>query len=383
MPTGPVVLVLTLPERSGWWACHSLSRGGYRPVAAHYLPAPRRLPEGVAPALAVPDPSTASEAFLERVQEICLEKAVEVVLTLDDESQKALLAGPPLPGRAVLCGPTADQYRGLCDKRELAATAAAAGVDHPASVAVGADGSPEGAWPALPVVVKPLLSEPGSVGGEITVCRTERERDEAVARLGAATGGALAQEFVSGVGLRMQFVRSSGALAAILATTVRRWPPVTGMSSVSTYGPVPPDILRAAERLLAQVDYRGGGEVQFIGDDGRLVVHDVNLRPSAGVGGTIRAGLDQPRLMADVALGRPLPSVIRTRRFRYVWRTGELRQLTVAAQGRPSDGTPWEIARDLVRAPLHPQGMLDPTDARSLVAELSSLARRGARRLTG
>jgi len=82
LTTRGTVLVLQVGNRSGPWACRSLARAGFRVVGTHehgrvagrsrYCSAPLRTASAV----------EAPEAFLDDVERICREHAVDAVLTL-------------------------------------------------------------------------------------------------------------------------------------------------------------------------------------------------------------------------------------------------------------------------------------------------------------
>ncbi len=374
----PVVLIVPLPPRCGIAVWRSLTAAGFRVVCAGHPSASARLGRGAPPIHPCPDPAFAPEPFRAAVAAICRSEGVDAVLALEDQSQIALLSGHPLPDGVTLCGPTAEQYRRLCHKIELSTSAARAGLAHPASVQVGPDGIHDGDRLTLPVVVKPLLSEPGSVGGEIVVCRTPEERAAVVARMVGRLGGVLVQEMIEGSGVGVQFVRAGGALVAVEAVTLRRWPPQTGMGACAIFGPASEDALEATERLLAEIGYESGGQVQFIRGPTGLVVHDVNLRPPANVVGALTVGLDLPRLMVEADLQRLIPARPRDRRVRYVWLTGEIRRLTALPRG----ANPCRRASVLAvcQGLLGRGAVLDPGGPRALATEALWIARRARAR---
>jgi predicted ATP-grasp superfamily ATP-dependent carboligase len=148
--------------------------------------------------------------------------------------------------------------------------------------------------------------------------------------------------------------------------------------------PPPDGLTAAAERLLGLAGYRGPGSIQLIERDGRFYVHDVNLRLPLTVGGTIRAGLDMPRLAVESALGVPLaPAASAVRRVTYVSLDGELRRLRDGLRGRKTGAGLPRIAADLFLAALGRDRVLDPFHLRDplpMVAAPAEAVRR-ARRL--
>lgn len=373
-PRGTPVLVLPMSSRSGVNAARSLTAAGYRVVTAHITPSISLRTRHAALALRCPSPTRDPGGFARWVEDTCAREGVRAVLPLDEESVKALLDSPA--GGAAVSGPTAAQYSRLGDKGGLAATARAVGVNHPDSVVVDQHG-PQGDWPRLPSVIKPILSEPGSLGGEIVVVHTPAERDRAIARIVGALGGVMVQELIVGQGWRVHFVRGEAGFAAVCGRTLRRWPPNTGMSSTTAFDSVHIPALNGAARILDSVNYRGSGSVQFIEHAGRMHVHDVNLRPETSIGGAMAAGLDLPRLAVEVALGRATLGPVRPRTVRYVWLSAEVRALALALGGRQEVGRPGAIARDIAYAALHPRGVLDPFDGRDPLPFVGALGEVG------
>ena len=371
----PTVLVVWCGHRAGPWALRSLSAAGYRVVASHpegdpggrstAALAPRRYP---AP---LPDP----RPFLAWLRETCLLEGVDVVLPLDEDVVRLLAEGPPDLGGVVVAGPDARQFQMLCDKLELARTAALAGVDHPPSVEVGS-GGPTGPWPALPSIVKPRTSLSDARRAPVVAVTTVAERDAAIAHLRSSDLDAVVQEQILGRPWVLHCVRdASGAFGMVAASVVTTYPRVVGTSSVSRVVSAPAELEVLARRLLEVADYRGPCCMNLIERDGRFWFHDVNLRLAASVGAAVAAGFDQPRLGVDAALGRmTLPSGERMRSITYVPLEGERAALRDARAGRTEE-SPRALAGRLVRAALARDHLLDPP-VRDPLWALSQLGRR-------
>jgi carbamoylphosphate synthase large subunit len=383
------VLVLQVGNRSGPWACRSLARAGFRVVGAHergrvagrsrYCKAPLR----TSSAVATPD------IFLEEVERICVEHAIDAVMSNDDEGITQLLATDlPSPGGAVFVGPTADQYNRVCDKGNLHETARDAGLDTPVFSYADSDGNAPD-WPPLPSIVKPRTTQTRTAGTLIRrsaiVVNTPAERDAAVAEVCAATGGAVVEERIVGTAWRAHFVADRTHLAMVPVTTVRSSPEDAGMSSVqAVIGFAPPELRRASQQLLDFLDYQGPGSFQYIERDGRFYLHDVNLRLPSSVALTMLAGLDMPRLAVELALGSDagLDAIRIRQNVRYVWLLGELRNLARRVRERQPLTRVWEIAAEILLAAVSPRRVLDQfvlTDPLPTVA-LAARGLRGLRR---
>ena len=382
------ILVLETALRSGPWACRSLAQAGYRVIAANQHG--RWLAGRSTYALRVvryPSPWRDPAAFLARVEELCRRESVDAVLPLSETAVHLLAKDLPEPARAVVVAPTFAQYEQVCDKGALRDTAARAEVDVPSEVIVGADG-PNGEWPALPSIVKPRASATPTKGKVLyrtaTVVRTPAEREAAVASLVAEMGGAVVQEEVRGLRWLVEFVRSSRGLATLPRLILRSYPPRTGSSSVSKTIEAPPELTNATRRLLDVVGYEGPGSIGFLVQNGRFLVHDVNLRLPFSVGATIGSGLDLPRLAVEAALDLDIPLEIGpVRRHTYVWFAGECKAFTDAVRGREAAAPPARIAAGVVAAAVSPRRLLDPpfTEPLPLAALAAAAVTSGANRV--
>lgn len=307
------VLVIGTDFKAGPWAVRSLRDAGFQCVGAH---ARGRLAGGrsrwCARPLRHPDPARDPLAFLAWVGETAERIGAAAVLATTEESTQLLALHGGHLGGARFVGPTAAQYRTLCDKGALGGTAAAAGVDHPVQIAIDAD-TERGDLP-VPAVVKARDSgEAVDRLGRAIICMTARQRDDAIQRMFAAGGRPLVQELLVGRRWNFHGVALVDGVHGFATEVVREYPRGRGITSLARSAPPPPAFLRSVARLVDATGYRGPISVQVIErDNGSFAVHDVNLRLPASVGLTIRAGLDLPRLAVQDSLGiptGPLPDV--------------------------------------------------------------------------
>jgi predicted ATP-grasp superfamily ATP-dependent carboligase len=353
------VLVLWTGYRAGAQACRSLARAGHHVVGAH--------PDGDAGGssrwcrrpLRYPPPGRDAEAFLGRLTEICRTERIDVVLPVDEDIVRLFGQRRPDLAGAVSVGPDEHQYRALCDKRELARSALAVGVDHPGTVTVGVDG-PDGPWPALPCMVKPVVSHSDMDAAGISFAATVEERDAAVARLLRAGIDALVQERIDGRRWVGHCVRDAARVDVVCSRISRDYPRRTGVACVQRTTEPPPGLVAAIERLLGHVDYRGPATISFLERDGRLYVHDVNLRLGASVGLMVGSGFDLPQRAVEVALGVPAPARAQWAPTRYVWLDGELEALRDALKGRDVGESAARVAARIAAAAALPGRMTDP-----------------------
>lgn len=349
----------------GTWACKSLASAGFNVIAGEDEDRVPNRTRYASELVRYPAPGRDPDGFLTSVEEICTRRRVAAVLPSDDRILGRLITDQPCPEGVCVIGPTADQYRKLCDKLALDRLAETCGFSTPTRVVAGRDGRPSGPWPPLPSMVKPrgLRTCEGFVLSKPTLVRSAVERDTAVRRLVEKAGEAIVEEHICGTAWRVHFVRDRKTMLAMTIRSVRSYPPYTGQSSVQRVTAATPDLIELARRLLEAVDYRGPGSIQAIERDGRFFVHDVNLRLPVTVGLTIRAGLDMPRLAVEAALGAELPSGAGPfPHLTYVRLAAETMHLLDGLRGRETSASVSQIARDVVGAAVLPKRILHPFD---------------------
>jgi hypothetical protein len=369
------VLVPQAHLRPGPWVVRSLRRAGFRVLAGS-----DRGVVGVRGALGdegvvyVPAPSDGSASFASALERLVLAEGADVILPLAESVLAALAAEASDDLMARVAGPTREQYAALSDKARLAELARAAGVAVlPGVVAAG----PGEALPSPPVVVKPLASATRRDDASVTYVRpvvasTAEARDRAVARVVAVTGRALVQPLVEGERWHVHAWRGAAGGGGVAARVRRSWPPRVGMTCASRIE-AQPAAVDAALAVMAAVGYRGVASVDVIRTpDGVLAVHDVNPRIPFSVAEAIAAGLDTPRIAAEIALGGdpevPEPGC----GSRYHWATGEARWLA-----RPGRAT---VARELAHVALRRGAVIDPLARGIALAGVLDIAGTGMRR---
>lgn len=355
----PPVLVLGAGYRAGPWVVRSLRRAGFPVVPVVFGD---RL-EGRTPAaprpVRMPSPAADLAGMVARVEEICRREGVGVVFPVTEDATRAVALGAPDLGGAVVAGPDRAQYEALCDKARLGETAAAAGVAHPVSVTV-APGDPAPDLPP-PVVVKPADSgEAGDRDLGVVAAHDAATRDAALARFAAAGARAVVQEMLTGPAWLVHGVRARDASRTACIRVRATWPRDAGVSSVNILDRAAAPLAAGVTPLLDAVGYVGPWCMNAFEAGGRLVVHDVNLRPAASVALGMRAGLDVPALGALAALGLPLPDEPPLRELLYVNTDGEARALVAALRGRGPAGRR-EAVTDLSRMLSTPGRVLDPS----------------------
>ena len=376
------VLVVGTETWAGQPTARSLARAGFRVVGAgvlgriagktRYCVEQHAIPAGID-----------RDALVERVNQICVQEAVDVVVPLTDEFLGALLFGGAVGRAWKIAGPTPDEFNRFCNKAALIETASAASVASPASAIVGPEGA-RGPLPPMPAYVK-LVTGPESgraIGRPLRVTDEEACNRE-VGRLTAQGDTVLIQEEVVGRQLRFHFVRWRGEIVHLAARTVANYPFRVGPSTVSEFLLSPRELVEVSVSLLEAGDFDGFGVIQTIERGGIWYVHDVNLRMPSSVDATVAAGLDMPSLAVEIALGRrPDLSSTRVRPLRHLQLNGEVRALRDALAGSDVGRSARTIAAGLavgVVAPGQRVVPLDLTDPLPTLAALSALRHRPVR----
>ena len=358
VPTRPPVLVLWTGYPAGPRIVRSLRRAGFPVVGAHPRGEPGGRSRGCARPVRYPSPTAEPARFLGAVARICRERRIAAIVPVDEDIVRLLAErGDEVPGPVVV-GPDAHQYRTLCDKRALAETARALGLDVPATIEVGPDG-PDGPWPALPSIVKPRTSR-SDVARPRSVA-TADERDACVAELMAGGHTALVQERVVGSRWVVHSVRAPGVFEHVAFRVLDEWPRTAGPAGVMRPEPAPAGVVETVRRLLDHVDYRGPSGVSVLASGDRRYAHDANLRFGATVEVSVNAGFDLPRWAVETALGlagEPFGGA--PARGTYMRLDFELAALVAAMRRRRDGGAPLPIVRRAAAIGLSPRGRLDP-----------------------
>jgi predicted ATP-grasp superfamily ATP-dependent carboligase len=389
------VVVLDAEQRQSLVAVRSLGQAGLRVGTFGPL---RRSPafrsRWSAVSGLVPE-SSSPRALVDAVLSLVETYGALVVLPTTDGTIEALRAHRrELEARAVLALAPEPALELAIDKSRTLALAAELGIPAPRTVLVGEpreihDAAGEVGFPA---VVKPVRSwVDGNGGGTRLVSALvvdENEGRAAAERAAEAGGSVVLQEWVSGSREAVSLLTAAGRVQARFAQVAHRmFPPLGGSSVLRESIEPPPDLLAAAERLVAAAGLEGYTEVEFRRDAaGRGLLMEINPRLSASVEVAVRAGVDFPALLYDWAIGRASRAVDGYRPgVRMRWLGGDLRWLrdTLRHQGRPDilpAGSAAAIfARDCVRPASY--DYVDLSDPRPIVDAVAGFGLRAFDRL--
>ena len=214
-----------------------------------------------------------------------------------------------------------------------------------------------------------------------TVTADRAEAAAAAERMRQTGGGPLLQEAVVGTLMAFCCVRADGAIFGRSQQRCR-----TGLAvarrrqrSRARTITVDPRIESGVLRLLAELDWSGVAELQFLEPaHGRPQLIDFNGRFYGSLELAVSAGANLPAVWAAAATGRPLPQE-RTAQPGYVyqWLESDLRRALAERRG----GLAVDVAGTLGTAlPPTAHSITSRRDPRPLGRALGSLARRGLRR---
>lgn len=371
------VLVLGVGFRGGTRSVAALRRAGCDVVCGVLHGGPHQRSRHTVQAVRVPATGVAGW-----VEAYCRDHAVDVVLpTLEDTTRDLALASAALS--VTVAGPDAAQYAALCDKAGLGATCAGVGVAHPRTYVDGVVGPGESL--PLPAIVKTSGSgERGDADFPVLLATTAAERDARVAAMAASGVGSVVQEVVTGPAWVLHGARDrDGNCPLVAALAVTTWPRDAGVSSVTRVAPGADALARTATPLLDAVDYVGPWCINAFERDGRLVVHDVNLRVAASVQASIAAGVDVPVLGVAAAAGGTIPGHLAVRPVTYASVDGEARALGTALGARDVRDVARIAARLASPATLRDPEPWDPWFVAGVARATAHRVLRAARRRAG
>jgi predicted ATP-grasp superfamily ATP-dependent carboligase len=264
--------------------------------------------------LAVPDPLREPSEFGERIAGFARELDVDVVLPITDAAILAVLPLRDRMGRAVVPFPSLEAFRRISDKQLVYAEAQRAGLAVPAQHTITEPGSVAGLDPTslgFPVVLKPARSTADAGGRrvklEVSYATDARGLRDRLTALPAQAFPVLLQQRILGPGLGIFELLWDGRLVAAFAhQRLREKPPSGGVSVYCQSVAAAPGLVERSRALLERFGWRGVAMVEYKVDaaSGVPYVMEVNGRFWGSLALAIDAGVDFPRLLVELALGR-------------------------------------------------------------------------------
>jgi len=299
----PGVLVTDGMQRKSLAAVRALGRAGMRVVAASRSGFAASLFSRHAERAHLPPPAAGEKALARRTARLCLQRDLDVILPMEEDTLLALCRHRRLlPPGVRLPFPGTERIEEARDKARVLERALALGLPVPRTVFPGQDVPPD--FP-LPAVVKPVLGS-GAVGLRFASSKEglSRASEEAAKRFGRF----LVQERLprEGEGLGVSVLMGDkGRVHALFTHRRLREYPVSGGASTLRESAREPGAEEASIRLLRSFDWRGPAMVEFKRDarDGSLRLMEVNPRFWGSLALAVEAGVNFPLLLARLARG--------------------------------------------------------------------------------
>jgi carbamoyl-phosphate synthase large subunit len=254
-------------------------------------------------------PLASDPGYIETLFAICATSGITLLIpTIDDELVALAAAAPAFAAAGVRVAVSPVATTAACnDKYETGRTLAAKGI---AAAATFLPGELSG-LPAYPLFVKPRFGR-GSVGA--FAIRTPRD----LAFFLDYVTDPVVQEYLDGPEFTIDMLCDFSGRPLSIVPRER----VVIRAGVTDRGRTvhDPRLVALGESCAAAMPFAGAVNLQcrLVGD--RPVIFEINPRFSGGIPLTIEAGADFPRMLAELALGRPVAPAIG--RFRdNVWMT--------------------------------------------------------------
>jgi predicted ATP-grasp superfamily ATP-dependent carboligase len=341
------VIVTDAAQRQALVASRDLGRAGVRTVLVDSdRTAPAFRSRWCAHKAVVASFERDQRGYIDAVLDICAERSPSALIPCHDGSIEALRCHRADVERMVGLALAAEEALAVVvDKVRTQAVAESLGLRTARGMTVTRvdDVGDAVRESGLPAVVKPARSwVQGDKGTSwrliCAVAATRQQAVDAAASMLQHGVPALIQEWLPGAREAVNLFYARGRVWARFAQRAdRTTPPLGGNSVLRVSIPLPDDVTRAAERLVAEIGLEGYAEVEFRRDaSGRPVLMEINPRLSASVEIAVRAGVRFPSLLYDWARGAPLEAVDGYRTgIRMRWLGGDLEWLA-SALGRTS-----------------------------------------------
>lgn len=286
------------------------------------------------------DPSGFARAVAKEAQRL----QIEVLIPVTDASIPPLLQVRERADSVVLPFPSERVYRAATDKHSLLRFARETGLSVPPTVQVE---SPDGverarsAGLAPPYVVKSTLrvslGEKPRRGAGVSYPPDDDALSLRLRHIPPSAYPVLVQERIRGHGHGIFLLRWDGrTLATFAHRRIRERPPSGGVSVYRESVRPDPDLVRASERLLEALDWRGVAMVEFKIEEGsgKPYLMEVNGRFWGSLQLAVDSGVDFPVLLVEAALGRrPEPVTTYRTGIRSRWWWGDVDHLLARLRG--------------------------------------------------
>ena len=328
------VLVTDGEQRASLAVVRSLGRAGHE---CHVVSATGRSLAGASRCSArehrLADPLTEPESFADGVERLVAEHGIAVVLPVTDAGLFALLPRRERLAPARLPWPALEVVRAVADKRLVMEMAVQAGIGIPGQVVLP-DRAALAALAgddhlAFPLILKPARSVVDGPAGRMKVgVRFVDDRaglERALVPLPEAAYPVLLQQRIVGPGIGVFLLVWQGQTRAVFShRRLREKPPSGGVSVYRESIAADPGLVAKSRGLLDAFGWEGVAMVEYKVDvaTGVPYLMEINGRFWGSLQLAVDAGVDFPRLLVELALGRdpgPPPDYRPGVRSRWWW----------------------------------------------------------------
>lgn len=255
-----------------------------------------------------PDPGVDPAAFIDGVRTACDRVRPDVILP-GTEPALVLLADRASDLAPVTVGaPAAALVARATDKSCLPELARKAGLELlPTRVVARDQALAVAAALGYPVIVKPVRSDTRN-GDALAHGIPQRAADEVGLRAALAElpgDAVLVQPYLQGRLAAVCGVAWEGVLVCAVHQIARRiWPPDVGISAFAETVPRDDELEAGVGRLLADLEWSGIFQLQFLRAEAHAYLIDINPRIYGSLALAVAAGLNLPAIWVDLLAGR-------------------------------------------------------------------------------
>ena len=312
------ILVTDSDTRSALAVVRSLSRAGHDVfVAGDHDPSLASASRHCRGFVLSPHPGHDPAGFVQSIVEAAATRKVELVVPTTEITTLLLTRHRDrLPHGCRLPFPDADTVANASNKAWVIRLATELGVPVPRTVVVESASQAVQVDFPYPVVLKPARSrvqtDAGWLSMGVSYAEDPADLRKALLALPEQAFPVLLQERIVGPGKGLFACFDEGRPVALFAhRRLREKPPSGGVSVLCESAPLDPVAADHGVRLLTRIQWQGVAMVEFKQDsrDGSLRLMEINARFWGSLQLAVDAGVDFPRILADVASGQapPLP----------------------------------------------------------------------------
>ena len=332
------VLVLDGNQRSALAMTRSLGRHGVTVLSADSTPhSLTGRSKYCAQECQYPSPNVDVQRFVSWLSQIIDKEGIDTVFPMTDITTATLLQHKTALGNSKLPFPAFSAYEAASNKAELFQRAEKLGIPVPQTHYIHTEDDLEGVFDSLqyPIVIKPansrILANNQWVSTEVSIAESAHVlRQRVAATPWLQKHPFMLQEYIQGQGQGIFALYNQGTpLAFFSHKRLREKPPRGGVSVYCESAPIEPAMRSISEQILGDLNWHGVAMVEFkVAADGTPYLMEINARFWGSLELAIRAGVDFPYLLYQIAQGEKLSPIANYREGqRLRWLLGDLDHL--------------------------------------------------------